>query len=83
MDFWDTATCGDDAKSIAKQFVMRQNVVGADHVGLGSDFDGSVKSSMINTSGEALLIHQALLNEGFTDEVHLQNCMRKYVEITQ
>lgn len=66
IGFWDTATCGDDAKAIAKAIRYTANVVGADHVGLGSDFDGSVKVPF-DTSGEAL-ITEALLNEGFTDE---------------
>jgi microsomal dipeptidase-like Zn-dependent dipeptidase len=66
IGFWDTATCGDDAKSIAKAIRYTANVVGADHVGLGSDFDGSVKVPF-DTSGEAL-ITEALLNEGFTEE---------------
>lgn len=66
IGFWDTATCGDDAKSIAKAIRYTVNVVGADHVGLGSDFDGSVKVPF-DTSGEAL-ITEALLNENFNEE---------------
>lgn len=66
IGFWDTATCGDDAKSIAKAIRYTANVVGAEHVGLGSDFDGSVKVPF-DTSGEAL-ITEALLNEGFNED---------------
>jgi microsomal dipeptidase-like Zn-dependent dipeptidase len=66
IGFWDTATCGDDARSIAKAIRYTANVVGAEHVGLGSDFDGSVKVPF-DTSGEAL-ITEALLNEGFNDD---------------
>ena len=43
IGFWDTATCGEDAKSIAKAIRYTANLIGVDHVGLGSDFDGSVK----------------------------------------
>lgn len=66
IGFWDTATCGNDAKAIAKAIRYTANLIGADHVGLGSDFDGSVKVPF-DTSGEAL-ITEALLNENFTEE---------------
>ncbi len=66
VGFWDTAVCGEDAKSIAKAIRYTVNVIGAEHVGLGSDFDGSVKVPF-DTSGEAF-ITEALLNEGFSDD---------------
>ncbi len=66
IGFWDTATCGEDAKSIAKAIRYTANVIGADHVGLGSDFDGSVKVPF-DVSGDGL-ITEALLNEGFSEE---------------
>src|SRR5690349_16403086 len=66
IGFWDTAICGEDARSIAKAIRYATNVIGVDHVGLGSDFDGSVKAPF-DTSGEAL-ITEALLNENFTEE---------------
>lgn len=66
IGFWDTAVCGEDAKSIARAIRHAANVIGANHVALGSDFDGSVKVPF-DTSGEAL-ITEALLNENFTEE---------------
>lgn len=66
IGFWDTAVCGEDAKAIARAIRYAVNVVGVDHVGLGSDFDGSVKVPF-DTSGEAL-ITEALLAENFSDE---------------
>ncbi|MEZ5346582.1 MAG: dipeptidase [Pyrinomonadaceae bacterium] len=66
IGFWDTATCGADARSIAKAIRHAANVIGADHVGLGSDFDGSV-TAPFDVSGMAL-ITEAMINEGFTDE---------------
>ncbi len=66
IGFWETAVCGEDAQSIAKAIRYAVNVIGADHVGLGSDFDGSVKVPF-DTSGEAK-ITEALLNENFNDE---------------
>jgi len=66
IGFWKTATCGEDASSIAKAIRHATDVIGVDHVGLGSDFDGSI-TAPIDVSGEAL-ITEALMNNGFTDE---------------
>ncbi len=66
IGFWDTAVCGSDAGSIAKAIRYAANVIGASHVALGSDFDGSVKVPF-DTSGEAL-VTEALMDENFTDE---------------
>lgn len=66
IGYWDTAVCGTDAASIAKAIRYAANVVGVDHVALGSDFDGAVKTPF-DTSG-LVLITDALIAEGFTDE---------------
>lgn len=66
IGFWETATCGEDAKSIAKAIRYAVNLAGIEHIGLGSDFDGAVKVPF-DTSGIGL-ITEALINEGFTDE---------------
>jgi membrane dipeptidase len=66
IGFWDTAVCGEDAASIARAVRYAANVAGVEHIALGSDFDGSVKTPF-DTSGEAL-ITGALMNEGFSDQ---------------
>ena len=66
IGFWDTAVCGEDAAAIGRAIKYAANVIGVDHVALGSDFDGSVHAPF-DTSGESL-ITEALLNEGFSDE---------------
>lgn len=66
IGYWDTAVCGTDARAIAKAVSHACKVVGADHVGLGSDFDGAVKVPF-DTSGVAL-VTDALIAEGFSDE---------------
>ena len=65
IGFWETATCGKDASSIAKAIRYATDVIGVDHVGLGSDFDGSV-TVPFDVSGVAL-ITEVLMNDGFTD----------------
>lgn len=66
IGYWDTAVCGTDAKAIATAIRYTANLVGVDHVGLGSDFDGAVVTPF-DTSG-LVQITDALLAEGFTDE---------------
>lgn len=66
IGYWDTAVCGKDAKAIAKAIRYAANLVGVDHVGLGSDFDGAV-TTPFDTTG-LVQITDALLGEGFTDE---------------
>lgn len=66
IGFWDTATCGTDARAIAKAIRYTVNIAGLDHVGLGSDYDGSV-TAPFDTSG-VVLITEALIAEGFNAE---------------
>ena len=66
IGYWDTAVCGKDAKAIAKAIRYTANLVGADHVGLGSDFDGAVVEPFDTTW--LVQITDALLAEGFNEE---------------
>jgi len=66
IGYWDTAVCGKDAKAIAKAIRYTANLIGVDHVGLGSDFDGAVVEPF-DTTG-LVQITDALLAEGFSDE---------------
>jgi microsomal dipeptidase-like Zn-dependent dipeptidase len=65
IGFWDVATCGSDARAIAKAIRHAVAVAGIDHVGLGSDFDGSTTEPFDVTG--LPLITQALMEEGFSD----------------
>jgi len=65
IGFWPTASGGDDALSIARAIVHAVAVIGAEHVGLGSDFDGAVPTPF-DVSGLGLLT-QALLTEGLDE----------------
>ena len=65
MGFWKTATGGKDVTSIAQSIRYAADVVGADHVALGSDFDGAV-TTPFDSSGMAVLT-EALLDAGFPE----------------
>lgn len=66
IGFWDTAICGTNAKAIAKAIRYTANLVGVEHVALGSDFDGAV-TVPFDASGMVLLT-DALLQEGFSEQ---------------
>jgi microsomal dipeptidase-like Zn-dependent dipeptidase len=66
IGYWDSATCGADARAVARAIRHAADVVGFEHVALGSDFDGSV-TVPFDTTG-VVLVTDALLEEGFTDE---------------
>ncbi len=66
IGFWETAVCGADAAAIARAHRYAATLIGADHVALGSDFDGSVKVPFDATG--LVTVTEALLAEGFTDE---------------
>lgn len=68
IGYWDAAICSSDPRAIAKAIKHVRDLVGIDHVGLGSDFDGAT-TTPFDTAGVAH-VTQALMDEGFTaDEI--------------
>ncbi len=65
IGFWPTATGGEDPASIARTVRAAVELVGVDHVGLGSDFDGAVPTPFDATG--IVQLTDALLVEGFDD----------------
>ncbi|HLG17283.1 MAG TPA: dipeptidase [Blastocatellia bacterium] len=65
IGYWATATCGDDAKAIARAIKYTVDLVGIDHVGLGSDYDGAI-TAPFDTTGLAE-ITEALIAQGFSE----------------
>ena len=66
IGFWSTAVCGADEAAIARAVVHAVRVAGADHVGLGSDFDGAV-TTPFDAAGLPRLT-DALLRAGLSQE---------------
>ena len=66
IGFWETAVCGRDAKAIARAVRYTADLVGVEHVALGSDFDGAV-TTPFDATGLAQ-ITDALIEEGFDEE---------------
>jgi len=65
IGYWDAAVCDVSVAGIVRAIVYTVHLVGTDHVGLGSDFDGST-TTPFDTSGLSL-ITQALLDHGFSE----------------
>jgi microsomal dipeptidase-like Zn-dependent dipeptidase len=66
IGYWDTAVCGDDARAVARAVRYAVDLVGADHVALGSDFDGAV-TTPFDAAGLAK-VTDALLDAGLTED---------------
>jgi membrane dipeptidase len=65
VGFWETAVCGRDAAAIAKAIRYAANIMGVDHVALGSDYDGAIEAPFDATG--LVQITDALLREGFNE----------------
>lgn len=66
IGFWEGAVCKGSVGAIADAIVYAVNLLGAEHVGLGSDFDGAV-TAPIDTAQVAELT-QALMDRGLDEE---------------
>ncbi|PWE33271.1 peptidase M19 [Maritimibacter sp. 55A14] len=66
IGYWADVTCDDSPAGVAGAIAAAVAAVGADHVSLGSDFDGSVATAF-DTSELAALTH-ALLEAGLDEE---------------
>ncbi|RZM36087.1 MAG: peptidase M19, partial [Sphingomonas sp.] len=65
IGYWDAAICSTRPEAAAAAILHVRNLVGVDHVGLGSDFDGAVTTGF--DSGMVVAITQALLDRGFSE----------------
>ncbi len=76
IGFWDTAVCGNDAAAIARAIRHAADIMGVDHVALGSDYDGAIEAPFDATG--IVQITDALLREGF-DEDEIRQIMGENV----
>ncbi len=63
IGFWDAAVCGLEPDTIAAAIRYAVDLVGVEHVAIGSDFDGAVTTGF-DASGQ-VLVTDALLRQGF------------------
>lgn len=66
IGFWDGAACASTLDAVATSIVYAVNLLGADHVALGSDFDGTVTTPF--DASEMAALTSALLEKGLDAE---------------
>lgn len=66
IGYWQGAVCSLDPKDVARAIAHVRDLVGIDHVGLGSDFDGSTTTGF-DASG-IVAVTQALMSSGFSED---------------
>jgi len=66
IGYWDAAICDTSPASIAKAMKHVRDLVGIDHVALGSDYDGAT-TVRFDTS-KLVQVTQALIDAGFSDD---------------
>jgi microsomal dipeptidase-like Zn-dependent dipeptidase len=66
IGYWDGAICSTKPADIARAIKHVRDLVGIDHVGLGSDFDGAT-TTPFDTAGLDQ-VTQALIDAGFSDD---------------
>lgn len=66
VGYWEGAICGNSPATVAAAIVYGIGLVGEDHIALGSDFDGSVTTSL--DGSELAVITQALLDANLSEQ---------------
>lgn len=64
IGYWSGAICSTKPQDVARAIAHVRDLVGVDHVGLGSDFDGSTVTGF--DASQIAAVTQALLNSGFS-----------------
>ena len=72
VGFWDAAVCDNTPKVVAEAIFYGINLIGADHVALGSDFDGTIIPGF--DSSELIAITHELLEIGVSEQ-HIRQVM--------
>ena len=65
IGYWDAAICSTKPEAAAAAIAHVRDLVGINHVGLGSDFDGAVTTGF--DSSQIAAVTQALIDRGFSD----------------
>lgn len=66
IGFWDAAVCDYTPAGIVKSVRYGIDLLGVDHVALGSDYDGT--TTVLVDAGELAVLTEEMLKAGFTDE---------------
>ncbi len=82
IGFWDVAACGNTPQQVADAIRHAVDLLGIEHVALGSDFDGTITAGF--DVSEIAAITQSLMNLGLTEQkiraVMGENAKRFFLE---
>lgn len=65
IGYWEAAVCDTSPRGIVRAIAHVRKLVGIDHVGLGSDYDGAISARFDTSRLDA--ITQGLIDAGFSD----------------
>jgi microsomal dipeptidase-like Zn-dependent dipeptidase len=65
IGYWEGAICSTEPQAVAKAILHVRNLVGIDHVGLGSDYDGAVTTGF--DVAKLAAVTQALMDAGLNE----------------
>ncbi|GAA0735442.1 peptidase M19 [Sphingomonas sp. ABOLD] len=66
IGYWEAAVCSTSPEAMAAAIAHVRDLVGIDHVGLGSDFDGAVTTGF--DASQLVVVTQALVDRGFSEQ---------------
>ncbi len=72
IGYWADVVCGEDPKAVVSAMKYGMELIGEDHISLGSDFDGTVET-IFDTAELAALTHE-MLEQGFS-EIQIRKIM--------
>lgn len=65
VGYWDGAVCDTSPAAIVRAMRHIADLVGVEHIALGSDFDGTIETRF--DTSQLVQVTQALLNDGFSE----------------
>ncbi len=65
VGFWDGAVCDDTPAGVVRAIRYAIDLLGVDHVALGSDYDGAIKARF--DVSEIAVLTQEMIDQGFSD----------------
>ncbi len=66
IGYWESAVCDSSPAGIVRSIRYGVDLMGVDHIALGSDYDGAVTTTL--DSSELAILTQTMMDEGFSEE---------------
>lgn len=66
VGYWEAATCDSSPEGIVKSIRYGIDLIGYEHIALGSDFDGAVATKM--DTSELAVLTQEMMDSGFSEQ---------------